>query len=179
MKEVITKIIFVALVITFFVSFAGIGVASLFYKVPARATVKSKVTITKDDNSTEQDDQVSSGTGTSTTTPSSTQTTPSTGTGSNSGSSTTPKTTTPVTPTTPAKTTLTAAVVAQHNTKSNCWIILSGVVYNLSTYNHSGGASHISCGTDQTAAIHSQHGTKFDSYFSGLGLTIGALGSQI
>jgi cytochrome b involved in lipid metabolism len=93
----------------------------------------------------------------------------------------TPTATTPKTPTvvTPAKTTLTTTEVSKHNAYSNCWIILNGNVYNISTYinSHTGGVSHITCGTDQTTALHSKHGTAFDSFFNQN--LVGALGTQI
>ena len=93
--------------------------------------------------------------------------------------STSPTPSTPTTPTTPTKTTLNAAEVAKHSSTSDCWIILSNVVYNITPYikSHSGGASHIQCGTDQTTALQNYHKTKFDSFFAPY--KVGAIGSQI
>ncbi len=64
----------------------------------------------------------------------------------------------------------TAAQVAAHNSQGNCWIIVSGVVYDLSSYRHSGPQSHISCGGDNTSALTSAHGSlSFVSFFTKLG----------
>ncbi len=161
-----TKIVFVISLYLFCVAFAGVGVAYLFDKSITQKTVK---TVTKKVTE-EVPAAATNSTATDTSTASSGNTTSSSSanTGSNTATSTNQ---------TPTTTTLTAALVAQHNTSGNCWIILSGYVYNISSYSHSGGASHIGCGTDQTAAIHAKHGSQYDSYFSSFG--VGALGSQI
>ena len=62
----------------------------------------------------------------------------------------------------PANTvTYTTAEVATRNTRTNCWTIVSGSVYNLTTYinSHPGGVSAISqlCGKDGTATFNGQH----------------------
>jgi cytochrome b involved in lipid metabolism len=62
----------------------------------------------------------------------------------------------------PANTvTYTTAEVATRNTKTNCWTIVSGSVYNLTSYinSHPGGVSAISqlCGKDGTATFNGQH----------------------
>jgi uncharacterized repeat protein (TIGR02543 family) len=53
-------------------------------------------------------------------------------------------------------TTYTAAQVATHNTQSDCWLIISGKVYNVTSFipNHPGGVNAIvsRCGTDATIA---------------------------
>ena len=55
----------------------------------------------------------------------------------------------------------TTAEVATRNTRSNCWTIVSGSVYNLTSYinSHPGGVSSISqlCGRDGTATFNGQH----------------------
>jgi|SRR3989344_981385 len=80
-------------------------------------------------------------------------------------SSVTPNTETPSTPpadTTPVAPTLTAAVVATHNTSASCWSIIDGNVYDLTSWisKHPGGQAAIKglCGHDGTAAFHGQHG---------------------
>jgi cytochrome b involved in lipid metabolism len=62
----------------------------------------------------------------------------------------------------PANTvTYTTAEVATRNTKTTCWTIVSGSVYNLTSYidSHPGGVSAISqlCGKDGTATFNGQH----------------------
>jgi hypothetical protein len=55
----------------------------------------------------------------------------------------------------------TTAEVATRNTKTNCWTIVSGSVYNLTSYinSHPGGVTTISqlCGKDGTATFNGQH----------------------
>lgn len=52
---------------------------------------------------------------------------------------------------------LTAAEIAKHNSASNCWIIISSKVYDVTNYIsiHPGGAGAITpyCGTDATTAF--------------------------
>jgi cytochrome b involved in lipid metabolism len=62
----------------------------------------------------------------------------------------------------PANTaTYTTAEVATRNIRTNCWTIVSGSVYNLTSYinSHPGGVSSISqlCGKDGTAIFNGQH----------------------
>lgn len=70
----------------------------------------------------------------------------------------------PVTPTTPAPTagTYTAAQVATHASASNCWTIVNGSVYNVTSWisQHPGGKQAIvsMCGRDASASFDSQHG---------------------
>lgn len=56
---------------------------------------------------------------------------------------------------------LTSTEVGRHNTSSDCWVIISSSVYNLTNFirSHPGGAAAISalCGTDGTAAFSGQH----------------------
>lgn len=53
--------------------------------------------------------------------------------------------------------TLDAAEVAKHSTESSCWLIISGKVYDISTYfgSHPGGNSYLAayCGKDATNAF--------------------------
>jgi len=82
--------------------------------------------------------------------------------------STAAKPTTPAKPSTPTKPTtptgsinLTAAEIATHNSRSDCWSIVRGNVYNLTSYvqKHPGGPSVIAniCGKDGTGAFTNQH----------------------
>jgi cytochrome b involved in lipid metabolism len=56
---------------------------------------------------------------------------------------------------------ITAAEVAQHNTAADCWSVIDGNVYNLTTYLpiHKGGAGVLTaiCGKDGTLAFTGQH----------------------
>lgn len=62
-----------------------------------------------------------------------------------------------------AKKTLTAAEIALHATAADCWSIVNGKVYNLTSYvnSHPGGSSNIKniCGKDGSSAFSGQHGT--------------------
>jgi cytochrome b involved in lipid metabolism len=64
---------------------------------------------------------------------------------------------------TPLATTFTAAEVAKHNSGSDCWSVVSGQVYDLTSYvtSHPGGATVIKaiCGKDGSAAFTGQHGS--------------------
>lgn len=83
---------------------------------------------------------------------------------------TTPKPTSTPTPTpTPTKTapaptskTYTSTQVASHNSVASCWSVVSGSVYDLTSYvsSHPGGSSAINslCGKDATSAFTGQHG---------------------
>lgn len=61
----------------------------------------------------------------------------------------------------PLATTFTATEVAKHNTGGNCWSVVSGKVYDLTSYvtGHPGGATVIKaiCGKDGSAAFAGQH----------------------
>lgn len=61
-----------------------------------------------------------------------------------------------------ATTYYTAAQVAQHNTSSDCWLIVSGSVYNVTSFIpiHPGGNAIVPyCGTDATSIFDAIHGT--------------------
>jgi len=68
--------------------------------------------------------------------------------------------TTPVAPAQPAG--ISAAEVAKHNKPSDCWVIISGNVYDVGNYLelHPGGADVIIpyCGRDATQAFNTQGG---------------------
>jgi len=57
---------------------------------------------------------------------------------------------------------ITAAEVAQHNSPSDCWMIINGKVYDVTSYvpRHPGGAAEIQqgCGTDATQLFATQGG---------------------
>lgn len=61
-----------------------------------------------------------------------------------------------------AQTTYAASDVATHNTASDCWAIINGGVYDLTSWipRHPGGERAIEglCGKDGSAAFNSQHG---------------------
>lgn len=63
----------------------------------------------------------------------------------------------------PLVTTFTAAEVAKHNTATNCWSVVNGKVYDLTSYvnGHPGGATVIKaiCGKDGSASFAGQHGS--------------------
>ena len=70
----------------------------------------------------------------------------------------TPSTTTPpiVTPPTTQNISLTSAEVSKHNNANDCWMIISGNVYNLTPYipSHPGGSAILAyCGLDGTSAF--------------------------
>jgi cytochrome b involved in lipid metabolism len=64
----------------------------------------------------------------------------------------------------PAPNTFTLADVQGHNTAANCWSIVQGNVYDLTTWisRHPGGPGPIigMCGTDGTARFEGQHGNS-------------------
>jgi cytochrome b involved in lipid metabolism len=82
---------------------------------------------------------------------------------------------------TPSETTTVAgytkAQVAQKNSRTACWVIVSGSVYNLTDWinKHPGGAGALAslCGTDATASFEAQHGgqarpsSTLDAYYLG------------
>jgi len=93
---------------------------------------------------------------------------------------------TTTTKTTSTGTTLTSALVATHSSQSDCWIIVSGKVYSVSSYInlHPGGRSVITnmCGKDATTAFTTKGGlgTHSSAAWSTLGgFLVGALGSSI
>lgn len=75
-----------------------------------------------------------------------------------------PTATATATPTPTTGGTLNAALVATHNTATNCWSIVNGNVYNLTAWinAHKGGSGVIvsMCGIDASAAYTNEHSTK-------------------
>jgi len=77
---------------------------------------------------------------------------------------------------------LTMADVAQKNTVDNCWVVVKGIVYDLTGYanSHPGGAINIAniCGTDASNAFNNQHGgqSKPNNVLSGF--EVGSLGAS-
>lgn len=108
-------------------------------------------------------------------------------TASNSATSTSsnpkPKTPSPSPTTTPTPTvkTYTMVEVSQANSKSKCWTVISGSVYDLTSFisMHPGGASKILpiCGKDGTTAFNGQHGTQSSPMNMLAKLKIGVLAS--
>lgn len=94
--------------------------------------------------------------------------------------------TTPSAPAKPKGTVLTKALVATHATAADCWIIVSGKAYSVSSYmgSHPGGRSVIIkvCGQDATAVFKDRGGTgeHSSSAWSMLGTYIvGTMGATI
>lgn len=73
--------------------------------------------------------------------------------------------------------------VKRHNLGSDCWSVINGNVYNLTTFvqRHPGGVGAISslCGKDGTAAFDNQHGQSSKPNNILDGLLIGNLGATI
>lgn len=67
----------------------------------------------------------------------------------------------PLPPTPPATTSLTLSQVATHKDVTNCYVVISGLVYDISGYasSHPGGAAVIAsaCGTDATDTVIKMH----------------------
>ncbi len=63
---------------------------------------------------------------------------------------------------------LTLAVVAKHNSSSDCWVIIKGNVYNLTAFlrKHSGGSEAITpyCGIDGTNAFLTRNSNPPDPH---------------
>ena len=78
---------------------------------------------------------------------------------------------------------LSTAEVKRHNTKTDCWSIVNGKVYNLTSYvqNHPGGAAVISniCGKDGTNSFTNQHNTQSKPNSVLSGFLLGSLGASI
>lgn len=78
---------------------------------------------------------------------------------------------------------LTNSEVRKHNSRGDCWSIVSGKVYNLTSFvqQHPGGIELISsiCGIDGTAAFSSQHGSSAKPNNVLAGLLLGSLGEEI
>jgi cytochrome b involved in lipid metabolism len=91
------------------------------------------------------------------------------------------------TPTSPASPTgtinLTAAEIATHNSRSDCWSIVRGNVYNLTSYvqKHPGGASVIAniCGKDGSRAFTNFHNSQSKPNNVLSGFLLGAVDSTI
>lgn len=78
---------------------------------------------------------------------------------------------------------LSAQEVAGHNTTADCWSIVNGNVYNLTSYvqRHPGGSSVIKniCGRDGSAAFSNQHNGQGKPNNVLSGFLLGAVGSSI
>ncbi len=76
---------------------------------------------------------------------------------------------------------LTAEEVATHNTAGDCWTVVDGTVYNLTSYiaSHPGGAAALTnlCGKDGSAAFTAQHGGQGAPASALATLAVGTLGS--
>lgn len=82
----------------------------------------------------------------------------------------------------PVTYTLTTAIVAQHNTASDCWVTAGNNVYNVTSYikAHPGGQSNITryCGADIGAAYTAQgHSANAGNIFASY--KIGTIGSAV
>lgn len=73
-------------------------------------------------------------------------------------------------------------VVAAHSSPSDCWTVIEGNVYDLSSFiqKHPGGAQVLEsiCGTDGSAAFSNQHSGQRDPARELKGLLLGPLASQ-
>ncbi len=78
---------------------------------------------------------------------------------------------------------LSAQEVAKHNSASDCWSVVNGNVYNLTSYiqRHPGGQSALKniCGKDGSAAFTNQHNNQGKPNNVLQGFLIGALGSTV
>jgi cytochrome b involved in lipid metabolism len=78
---------------------------------------------------------------------------------------------------------LSAQEVAKHNSASDCWSVVNGNVYNLTSYiqRHPGGQSALKniCGKDGSAAFANQHSNQGKPNNVLQGFLIGALGSTV
>ena len=72
--------------------------------------------------------------------------------------------------TTPTASGITKAVVAQHNSKSDCWSYVDNKVYNFTLWikEHPGGEEVVisMCGTNGADLLRGHHGTEVDSYLA-------------
>jgi len=81
----------------------------------------------------------------------------------------------------PAKTSdgITMDLVAKHSTRSSCWSVINGNVYDLTSWipNHPGGEKRILaiCGIDGSDAYNGAHGTRSKPAKILFGFKIGAL----
>jgi cytochrome b involved in lipid metabolism len=73
--------------------------------------------------------------------------------------------------------------IKKHNSRDDCWSIIEGKVYNLTSFvqQHPGGVELISsiCGIDGTAAFSNQHGSSTKPNNVLTGLLLGSLGAEI
>jgi cytochrome b involved in lipid metabolism len=78
---------------------------------------------------------------------------------------------------------LSTSEVKSHNSQSDCWSIVNGKVYNLTTYvkSHPGGAGVIAniCGKDGTNAFKNQHSTQGKPNSVLTGFLLGSVGESI
>ena len=81
------------------------------------------------------------------------------------------------------KVNLVASEISKHSTAKDCWSIVNGNVYNLTTYvqSHPGGAGVIKniCGRDGSAAFKNQHGSSSKPNNVLSAFLLGSVGSQI
>ena len=78
---------------------------------------------------------------------------------------------------------LVASEISKHSTAKDCWSIVNGNVYNLTTYvqSHPGGAGVIKniCGRDGSGAFKNQHGSSSKPNNVLSAFLLGSVGSQI
>ena len=78
---------------------------------------------------------------------------------------------------------LVASEISKHSTAKDCWSIVNGNVYNLTTYvqSHPGGAGVIKniCGRDGSGAFKNQHGSSAKPNNVLSRFLLGSVGSQI
>jgi hypothetical protein len=78
---------------------------------------------------------------------------------------------------------LVASEISKHSIAKDCWSIVNGNVYNLTTYvqSHPGGAGVIKniCGRDGSAAFKNQHGSSSKPNNVLSAFLLGSVGSQI
>ena len=78
---------------------------------------------------------------------------------------------------------LVASEISKHSTAKDCWSIVNGNVYNLTTYvqSHPGGAGVIKniCGRDGSGAFNNQHGSSAKPNNVLSRFLLGSVGSQI
>jgi cytochrome b involved in lipid metabolism len=137
-----TKIIFIVTTFIFLVIFGGIVIAGIMDKTIFEKLIKT-VVVEKEEPA-------------ETTPTTNTQTTPSTNNNSSNNSANSDTSTS----TTTQPTGITAAQLATHNTSGNCWVLINGNVYNVSSYSTSGqhptSSSHFVCGKDNSSAFNGE-----------------------
>ena len=89
----------------------------------------------------------------------------------------------PVAPATPSTVQLTAAEVAKHDSANDCWSIIRGKVYDLTSFasRHPGGQSAIAsiCGRDGSSSFLSQHSGDSQANSQLSGFVLGELNATI